>query len=638
MSAKKSSKTLWIVGAIALVGVLAYGVGPGQWFSGAAEVKLHGQKVARGPLEFSVVQRGNLAARDALSVVSEIEGTTTVITLVKEATFVKPGDLLVELDSSQILDKKVQQEIAVQTADAAFKKAKATFDIQDSQNKSDIEAAERKLNFAKLDLKKYLEGDLGQQMKTAEQKIQLAEAEKNQAETTLGWSTKLNEKGFLTKSELDRDSLAMDRAKVSLEQAELAKKILIDYEDPRKRAELEANVREAERGLERAKLKAEAQIADVDANLKSSEAKLKLEREKLDKYTAQLSKTKIVSTVSGMVVYTRQEGRGMGGDQPMQEGSQVRERQEILQIPREGGMIVEASIHESVLKQVQIGLPCTIRVDSQPGKEFYGRVTFVALLPDKQSWWANPNLRVYKTEIQIERPAPGSEDALKELRPGMSCNISILADRATDALFVPLQAVFLDKGEPIAFVSKGDTNERRALKVGRSNDKFVEILDGVKEGEEVLLSAPPGFAPSAAEDSKAAVLDKAGMKLEPGPAGANGAPNGLPTGARGDGAPSGEGRTRPEGATGGEGRVPGAEGRPRRDGGSGGGPGGEGRRNFNREGGGAPSGMRRPRDGTGGEGGAPRGSGGEAKPADGANPGGDAGAKKDEKPGDGGNR
>ncbi|MBK7878163.1 MAG: HlyD family efflux transporter periplasmic adaptor subunit [Planctomycetes bacterium] len=623
MSAKKSSNTPWIVGAVIVVGVLGYGIGPGQWFAGTAEVRLRGQTVQKGPMEFSVVQRGNLAARDALSVVSEIEGTSTVLKLVKEGSFVKPGDLLVELDGAPILDKKVQQEIAVQSADAAYKKAKAQFDIQESQNQSDNEAAERKLSFAKLDLKKYLEGDLEQQRKTAEQKIQLAESEKNQAETTLTYSKKLNEKGFLTKSELDRDTLSMERATVSLEQASLAKSILEKYEDPRKRAELEANVKEAERGLERAKLKGEAQIADVEANLRSSEAKLKLEQEKLEKYTTQLAKTKVRSTVSGMVVYTRQEGGRMGGDQPMQEGSQVRERQEILQIPREGGMIVEASIHESVLKQVQVGLPCTVRVDSQPGKEFYGRVTFVALLPDKQSWWANPNLRVYKTEIQIERPAPGSEEALKELRPGMSCAISILADRATDATFVPLQAVFLDKGEPIAFVAKGDAHERRALKVGRSNDKFVEIVDGLKEGEEVLLSAPPGFSPSAAEDSKAAVLDKAGMKPE---VPMQSMPNGAGMGERGaNGGPPGGAMP--------SGEAQGGEGRPRRGEGM---PGGEGRRNFNREGGGMPGGGRRSRDGAASGEAAPKDGAGDAKPAaEGEKPG---DAKKDEKQGDGGKR
>lgn len=580
MPAKKTSRRpiLWIA-AIAILAVGAWALGPGNWFGEHGTVKLRGQRVQRGPLDISVVQRGNLAARDSLSVVSEIEGNTTVLYLIKEGSFVKEGDLLVELDGSALVERKVGQEIAVQNADAAYKKAKAQYDIQASQNKSDIEAAERKLTFANIDLNKYVEGDLDQLQKTAEQKIQLAEAEKKQAETTLSWSTRLNEKGFLTKSELDRDQLAMDRAAVNLEQAVLARTILEKYEDPRKRAELDANVEEAKRGLERSKLRAAAQIADVDANLKSCDAKLKLETEKLVKYVQQLEKTKIVSTATGMVVYTRQEGR-MGNDQPMQEGSQVRERQEILQIPREGGMIVEASVHESVLKQVTIGKPCTIRVDSQPGKEFFGHVSFVALLPDKGSWWANPNLRLYKTEITIDRAAPGSEDTIKELRPGMSCAISILSDSVADALYVPLQSVFVDKGETIVFVAHDGDHERRVVKVGRSNEKFVEIVDGLKEGEEVLLSAPPGFAPSGSDDKKD--VTKPGGPGAPGP----NAPNAnAPGGAMPNAMLPNGGASDPSAMHGGEAGADPSSPNGRR-GMNGGGPGGR----RNREGGGGPGG------------------------------------------------
>ena len=482
---KKSKRGLWI-GVIAVLALAIYAVGPSGWLRAGEVKKQHGQLVQRGPLEISVVQRGNLAAKDSVSVVSEIEGTTTVISLVKEGTFVKEGDLLVELDNSQIVEKKLAQEIAVQNADAALKKAKAQYEIQVSQNESDIESALRKLTFAKIDQDKYLKGDLPQQTEEAKQAILLAEQEQKQAETTYTWSKGLNEKGFVTRTELDRDELAYARTQVDLSQAQLAKKILEDFEDPRKKAELDANVKEAERGLERAKLKATAQIADVEANLKSCEAKYGLEKEKLEKYVAQLEKTKIRATTSGMVVYTRSDGGGrMGNDSPMQEGAQVRERQEILQIPRAGGMIVEASIHESVLKQVAIGLPASIRVDAAPGKQFLGKVSFVALLPDKGSWWANPNQRLYKTELQIEKPAPGSEEALKDLRPGMSCSIEIFSSRIDDALYVPLQSVFVDKGDSIAFVAKGDESERRVLglvaaELGAARDPFEALLLGAR--------------------------------------------------------------------------------------------------------------------------------------------------------------
>lgn len=566
MSARKNSRPLlWIV--LALVALAAFGAfRPGGFLRKAQVALVRGKKVERGPLEISVVQRGNLAARDPVSVTSEIEGTSTIIFLIKEGTFVKQGDLVAKLDASALVEKKLGQEIAVQSAEAAWKKADAQYEIQKSQNNSDIEAAERKLEFAKIDLEKYKEGDYAQLVEKADNEILLAKQELTQAANTYDWSSKLNEKGFVTKTELERDELAHSRANVNLAQAERSKLLLEKYADPRSRRELQANVDEAERGLERARLKAKAQIADVEANLRSTEAKLKLEREKLQKYADQLEKSQLFAPAAGMVVYARQEGGGgrMGGDSPMQEGAQVRERQELLQIPREGGMIVEASIHESVLKQVTVGAPVSIKVDSQPGKDFFGSVAFVALLADKQSWWANPNLRVYKTEIRLERAGAGSEAALKELRPGMSCSVEIFAGRIDDCLSVPLQSIFVDKGETIVFVSQGDVPERRVVEVGRSNEKLVEIKSGLKEGDEVLLSAPPGFTPSGADESRKEGAP-AGTFPGGGPAGANGAMGGGPGanpmgGARGGGreggdAPSGMSNS-PGGMPGGDGAAP----------------------------------------------------------------------------------
>jgi hypothetical protein len=247
--------------------------------------------------------------------------------------------------------------------------------------------------------------------------------------------------------------------------------------------------------LERTKLRAQATIVDFEAGRNTSKARLELEEQRLKKWLDQIAKARIVSKWSGMVVYSRVESGRMGMGEPIQKGSQVRERQEILTIPRTGGMIAEASIHESVLKQVLPDLPCTLSIDAMPGQSFTGRVHFVALLPDKGSWWANPNQRLYKTEITLDEVNP-------EMRPGMSCNIEILTQEIPDALFVPLQSILTQKGDTIAFVSNGEEIEQRKVKVGRANDKWVEVSDGLKEGEVVLLSPPPGFVPEGKEQGE----------------------------------------------------------------------------------------------------------------------------------------
>lgn len=584
----------WLWGGLAVavlvVGWMVFGRGDAQ-----ADGAIRGAKVRRGPLKVSVVQRGNLAAKDAFSVKSEVEGQATILWLIAEGTQVKPGDLLVELDASDLVDKKVAQEISVQNAEAAYQKARAQYDIQESQNKSDIELAERKLTFARIDNDKYeaSNGDYAQLLAAAEEKIKLAEGELAKSKNTYDWSQQLAAQGFLTKSELDRDELDFQRAQVSLDQAKRAKELLVNYDAPRKRAELTANLREAQRGLDRAQLEATSKIVDYQAGLASSKSKLDLEKEKLTKLLDQLGKSKIMAKTSGMVVYARVEGGGrMGGSEPIQEGTSVRERQEILSIPTTGGLIVEASVHESVLKQVAIGKNCRIQVDALPGQEFTGKVGFVALLPDKGSWWANPNQRLYRTEIAVE-------NGNLEMRPGMSCSVEILADMVDDCLQVPVQSVVLHEGKTIAFVTTaGGGFDQRAVKVGRASETFVEVVEGLKEGEEVLLAPPPGFTPKGAPESDAPRGQRGAGAGMPGGGMPNGAaaPGGMPAGAargEGAGAPAGGGEgasgARPEGMP--EGARRGSRGAGGRGGrGNGGGQGGAGQGGGGQAGGGQAGG------------------------------------------------
>jgi len=527
-----ASRTFWL-GLAAVVAVAGYSLAPAGWFGQEATFDIQGAKVRRGPLRITVLQRGELSAKNSTSVKSEIEGQTTILQLVQEGTVVQPGDLLVRLDSSDLVERELQQRIASDNADAAYKKAKAQHDIQVSQNESDIELAARKLQFAEMDLKKYKEGDLEQLRKEAEDKILLAKQKRTQAENTLTWSKTLHEKGFLTQTELDRDDLEFQSSDVQLKQAELALELLQKFDDPRKQSELDADLIEARRGLDRARLEADARIADFQAALTTSEARWQLEKEKLTKYRDQLEKTKITASVAGMVVYTRTEGGRMGGGEAVQEGTQVREGQEILTIPSTGGMIAEASIHESVLNQVAIDLPCAIGVDAIPGQQFKGKVRFVAPLPDKGNWWANPNQRLYRTEVSIE-------DASPEMRPGMNCSIEILVEEIPDAIYAPLQAIVLSKGKTIVFVVKGAGFEERAVVVGKQSDKWVQILEGLAEGEEVLLTPPPGFMPAKpeAEGSKAHGTDPAAPAQSSAPgAGAENGSGAKPGGEAGMGAP-----------------------------------------------------------------------------------------------------
>jgi HlyD family secretion protein len=254
---------------------------------------------------------------------------------------------------------------------------------------------------------------------------------------------------------------------------------------PRQEAELRGALEEAERELERVQLQAKARIVDFEAYVRTSSATFELEKEKLARVESQIDRARMRAPRNGLVVYAQRDH----DESPIQEGLEVRERQEILSIPSTDSMIAQAKLHESVLKQIKLGQTCTIDVEALPGQRFHGRVGFVAVLPDQNSWWANPNMRLYRVDVAITSKN-------EQMRPGMSCAIEILADELPDALYVPVQAVFRTRQGNVSFVARGGSIEPRSVSVGRYNALWVQILDGLEEGETVLLTRPAGFEAS----------------------------------------------------------------------------------------------------------------------------------------------
>jgi HlyD family secretion protein len=541
----------WVVGGVLLAAVAWAVLG---LRGDGGEAGLVGAFVQRGGLRINVIERGSLKAADSVTLKCEIEGQTTVLWLIAEGAEVQPGDKLCELDTSQLVSRRVQQEIKVQNAEAWLVKARQNLAIQESQNESDIAQAVQDLEFAHLDLEKYEDGDMPQELQKLEETILLADEELSRAAQDLIWSEKLAERGFLEQTQLDADRLSKTRAEVTLNQARRARELFHDYEIPRRRKELNAAVTEKERELVRVKLQAEARLADFKADLASAEATSGLERDELAKIVGQIAKGTLRAPVAGMVVYAVEERGRYGGGDPMSEGASVRERQDIITIPSSKGFVAAVSLHETVLEKVRIGMACLVTVDALR-ESFPGTVAFKAMLPDQQSFWANPDMRLYRTEVKLQAQDP-------RIRPGMSCSIEILVDDLVDVLYVPLQAVFLDAGLPVCFVSSANVVTKRTVTVGQSNTKWVEIPSGLAEGEVVLLARPPGITLRPAPER--GPQDGLQMGVP------EGQPEGMPhapadAGAHPEGTPPAGGREGREGREGRTGRD-GQDGRGARDG------------------------------------------------------------------------
>jgi HlyD family secretion protein len=448
--------------------------------------------VERKPLKISVIESGTIQSREQIILKSEVEGKTTILTLVEEGTRVKKGDLLVELDASALLDAKVDQQIRVQNAEAAFVGARENLAVVENQAKSDIDKAELTLDFAKQDLKKYVEGEYQNERKEMESQITLAKEELQTAEEKLKWSQKLFEKQYISQTELQIDELSAHKNKLNLELAENNLRLLEDFTHPRNLAKLESDVNQADMALERTTRKAKADVVQAEAELRAKESEFDRQKDKLKKNEEQIAKTKIYAPADGLVIYaTSAKSRGFRGmEEPLTEGSEVHEQEELIYLPTTNAVKAVVKVHETSLQKVKAGLPVVVTVDALPGKIFTGHVEKIAPLPDAQMVWMNPDLKVYNTEVYLE----GEGDYL---RTGMSCKAEIIIDEYKDVLQIPVQAVLRIGGEPTVYVLKSGEFEPRKVKIGLDNNRMMRIIEGLQEGDVVLLTPP--LAPAAVE-------------------------------------------------------------------------------------------------------------------------------------------
>ncbi|HLS28115.1 MAG TPA: efflux RND transporter periplasmic adaptor subunit [Opitutales bacterium] len=512
---KKGRKLQWSLLA-AVCAVLLVGTSV-AWIRFGAEPVDYGLFVeaTRRDLTVSVTESGTLRSRDQVVVSNRIEGRTTLLWIIPEGTMVEEGDLLAEFDASQLENKHVQSRIQVQNAEATFIRAREQLEVTKSQNESDIAEAELTLRLAKLDLARYLgrqemleelgfaslaeeeapleeaaitseaDGEYAQQREELVSEINLRKQELARAEQQYQDSKDLAAQGFITELEVEGDRLSMERAQVQLKVAEGQLRLLESYTHKRDLEQLQSDVVQAERALDRVELIANANLVQAQADFDSAQQHLEVERRELANIELQLSHTKLRAPAAGMVVYETSANQSRwGNNEPLEAGQEIRERQELIYLPSSEGMVADINVHESSLERIFVGMPARITVDARPGTELVGKVRKIAPMPDAQSIWLNPDLTVYSTEVEVESTS-------QNLRTGMSCRVEVIIEELIDVVTVPLQSVVrFGRNHYVYVLPEQGPPVARRVTIGLDNNRLVHIIEGLDAGELVMMSPP----------------------------------------------------------------------------------------------------------------------------------------------------
>ena len=121
----------------------------------------------QGDLEITVLEGGALEALQSQEIRSRIKGRegVKILNIVEEGYQVSPEDvdaglILVELDKAQLIDQQLNQEIAVETAEATYIERKAEYEIQLNENVTALNDRRQDMRFTRLDFEKFLGGNI----------------------------------------------------------------------------------------------------------------------------------------------------------------------------------------------------------------------------------------------------------------------------------------------------------------------------------------------------------------------------------------------------------------------------------------------------------------------------------------------
>jgi HlyD family secretion protein len=240
---------------------------------------------------------------------------------------------------------------------------------------------------------------------------------------------------------------------------------------------------------------AESQYKIAKAEKQSAEYSVKSSEASLNEANENLVKTTVYSPMTGTIssLLVEQGERVVGAN--MMTGT------EVLRVADLNRMEVMVEVNENDIIRVKLGDTAIVEVDAYLDRDFKGIVTEIA---NSANTLGSTSDQVTNFKVRILILKESYEDLINErnpspFRPGMSASVDIYTSSKSNVLTVPIQAVTTrtdtlstdpeakDKIRTLVFLSDGTRALARDVKTGIQDNVNIEILEGLKEGDEVIV-------------------------------------------------------------------------------------------------------------------------------------------------------
>jgi HlyD family secretion protein len=399
---------------------------------------------------------------------------------------VSKGDVLLRLETEKLEEQIGELERDRPAARLARELAAAELQNLKQTTPLKLEAARRARRLAEEDLAYFEKIGREQKEKAAQYNIKAAEQRLDGAREELKQLEKMYKADDLVEDTeeiiLRRQKFAVESAEYGLETSRLGTEFTLKTGLPREHEALQNARRDQELALGLAEETLERSLSRKRLDF----AKLERDQDKAEKRLADLNKDlkdlgRVRAPKEGVVYYGACEGgkwtTGAAVAKKLVPAAKLAPNEVLMTIVNPEKLLLRAVVQESDLASLKPGLE--------------GQAAPVAA-PDQK-------LPVKLEEIsRVPLPTGGFEarlsvrtDPKTRIMPGMNCKVSLGDSPKPEPLRAPKEAVFTEGGASHVYVAKeGAPPEKRTVRTGAADDKTVELLQGVAEGEKILLKRP----------------------------------------------------------------------------------------------------------------------------------------------------
>lgn len=290
-----------------------------------------------------------------------------------------------------------------------------------------------------------------------------------------------NKQSVVDQAMLD-STLNLSQARDQLDNLEFSledKRITMDqskYESPAVQRQAAIDYERTLRQLEQEKKNYITKVKQAEARIREVNSELQREQNNLDKALELRQQFTILAPQEGMIVYAR-EWNG----KKVTVGSQVSAFNPVVaELPDMRVMESVTYINEVDIKKIEEEQKVDVVMDAYPDKLFTGRVTKVANVGERRP---NSDANVFEVIIEVN-------ESDSTLRPSMSTRNTIIVERIPDALSIALEAIHSFNAKTFVYKREAGRTLRQEVRLGSVNDMSAEILAGIAEKDQVLLSVP----------------------------------------------------------------------------------------------------------------------------------------------------